>query len=194
MDERGRMVLQFIHLHSLVLELSCMMCAQESITVPPSRYAHGSVLLPVSPEYRYRYISVVGIRSAVGVAVQPVDAHGPLEVQERSGDVGSRFSSGHWSGSSSTGGPPSHHSPFDAPKMGRVPTGFGDALHLQDAATLPSKYESFWSDRKISRLEIRGTAKGQRRLIDLKPGEMRSVKLEIIYNRDRSQVTDSDQK
>ena len=44
------------------------------------------------------------------------------------------------------------------------------------------------------RLEIRGTAKGQRRLIDLKPGEIRSVKLEIIYNRDRSQVTDSDQK
>ena len=44
------------------------------------------------------------------------------------------------------------------------------------------------------RLEIRGTAKGQRRLIDLKPAEIRSVKLEIIYNRDRSQVIDSDQK
>ena len=42
---------------------------------------------------------------------------------------------------------------------------------------------------------IRGNpAKGQRRLIDLKSGEIRSVKLEIIYNRDRSQVTDSDQK
>ena len=48
----------------------------------------------------------------------------------------------------------------------------------------------FWPPR----LEIRGTAKGQRRLIDLKPGEIRSVKLEIIYNQDRSQVTDSDQK
>ena len=44
------------------------------------------------------------------------------------------------------------------------------------------------------RLEIRGTARSQRRLIDLKPGEIRSVKLEIIYNRDRSQVIDSDQK
>jgi hypothetical protein len=44
------------------------------------------------------------------------------------------------------------------------------------------------------RLEIRGTAKGQRRLIDLKPGEIRSVKLEITHNRDRSQVIDSDQK
>ena len=41
-----------------------------------------------------------------------------------------------------------------------------------------------------ARLEIRGTAKGQRRLIDLKPGEIRSVKLEITHNRDRSQVID----
>ena len=64
--------------------------------------------------------------------------------------------------------------------------------------------ESLFGDLSISlshvlvdfkrRLEIRGTAKGQRRLIDLKPGEIRSVKLEIIYNRDRSQVIDSDQK
>jgi hypothetical protein len=46
----------------------------------------------------------------------------------------------------------------------------------------------------MCRLEIRGTAKGQRRLIDLKPGEIRSVKLEITHNRDRSQVIDSDQK
>ena len=46
----------------------------------------------------------------------------------------------------------------------------------------------------VNRLEIRGTAKGQRRLIDLKPGEIRSVKLEITHNRDRSQVIDSDQK
>ena len=37
-----------------------------------------------------------------------------------------------------------------------------------------------------NRLErIRGTAKGQRRLIDLKSGEIRSVKLEIIYNQDK---------
>ena len=49
-------------------------------------------------------------------------------------------------------------------------------------------------EQGTGRLEIRGTAKGQRRLIDLKPGEIRSVKLEIIYNQDRSQVTDSDQK
>ena len=48
--------------------------------------------------------------------------------------------------------------------------------------------------REATRLEIRGTAKGQRRLIDLKPGEIRSVKLEITHNRDRSQVIDSDQK
>ena len=71
--------------------------------------------------------------------------------------------------------------------------------HLRTPCALP--YRPRWAHADgpcacahVLRLEIRGTAKGQRRLIDLKPGEIRSVKLEITHNRDRSQVIDSDQK
>ena len=69
-------------------------------------------------------------------------------------------------------------------------TGSGEFVvaYLATTALLPS-CELVINTFSLHQMNGRGLGK-----TDLKPGEIRSVKLEIIYNRDRSQVTDSDQK